>query len=228
MLGDWSMFSNELYETLRDHTQGFPGHSRRVSGRADASSPGASARATPRLRQALLGKLVSGNYFSVLGVPMAMGRGLTPADDQLGAPPVTVLSDRMWQRRFGRDPHIVGETLMMNGTVATIVGVTAPAFVGETLNADMPELWIPLRQESNFVHEGVLGNRPNRYWLDLIGRIAPGAAPAQIDAQLNTELRQWLHSRSAEMQPDQRARIDRQHTELDSCRGGHQYCGPRL
>ena len=55
------------------------------------------------------------------------------------------------------DPHLVGETLMMNGTAATIVGVAAPAFVGETLNADMPELWIPLRQESNFVHEGALG-----------------------------------------------------------------------
>ena len=122
---------------------------------------------------ALLGKLVSGNYFSVLGVPMATGRGLTPADDRPGAPPVAVLSDRMWQRRFGRDPHIVGETLMMNGTAATIVGVTAPGFVGETLNADMPELWIPLRQESNFVHEGALGNRPDRYWLDMIGRSLP-------------------------------------------------------
>jgi predicted permease len=133
---------------------------------------------------------------------------------------VAVLSDRMWQRRFGRDPNIVGETLMMNGTAATIVGVTAPGFVGETLNADMPELWIPLRQESNFVHEGALGNRPERHWLGMIGRIPSGATLTQIDAQLNTELRQWLHSRSAEMQPDERAQIDRQHTELASAEAG--------
>ena len=149
-----------------------------------------------------------------------MGRGLTPADDHVGAPPVAVLSDRMWQRRFGRDPHIVGQTLMMNGTAATIVGVTAPGFMGETINADMPELWMPLRQESYFVHEGALNARPDRYWLDIIGRIQPGADHAQIDAQLNTELRQWLRSRSAEMHPDERAQIDRQRTEIASAEPG--------
>ena len=169
---------------------------------------------------ALLGKLVSGNYFSVLQVPLAMGRGLTPADDRPGAPPVAVISDRMWDRRFGRDPHIIGQTLLMNGTAATIVGLTAPGFMGETINADMPELWIPLRQEANFVHEGAMGPRPDRYWLDIIGRVAPGARREQIDAQLNTELRQWLESRSADMQPDERAAIGRQHTEIASAEPG--------
>jgi predicted permease len=212
------MFSNELYETLRDHTQGFQGT---LAAFQSGQTPLLVHRqGDPQAAMALLGKLVSGNYFSVLGAPVVMGRGLTPADDREGAPPVTVLSDRMWQRRFGRDPHIVGETLMMNGTAATIVGVTAPEFVGETINADMPELWIPLRQEANFVHEGAMGSRPDRYWLDLIGRIAPGANSAQIDAQLNTELRQWLQSRSAEMQPDERAAIDRQHTEIASAAPG--------
>jgi predicted permease len=218
MLGDWSMFSNELYETMRDHTHGFDGT---LAAFQTGQTPLLVHRdGDPQASMALLGKLVSGNYFSVLGVPMAVGRGFTPADDRPGAPPVAVLSDRMWQRRFGRDPNIVGETLMMNGTAATIVGVTAPGFVGETLNADMPELWIPLRQESNFVHEGALGNRPGRHWLGMIGRIAPGGALGQIDAQLNTELRQWLHSRSPEMQTDERAQIDRQHTELASAEAG--------
>ncbi len=218
MLGDWSMFSNDLYETLRDHTQGFQGT---LAAFQAGQTPLLIHRVgDPQASMALLGRLVSGNYFSVLQVPMARGRGLTPADDRAGAPPVTVLSDRMWQRRFGRDSHIVGETLMMNGTAATIVGVTAPGFVGETLNADMPELWAPLHQESNLVHEGVMGDHPGRYWLDVIGRVAPGAVPAQIDAQLNTELRQWLHSRSAEMRPDERAEIDRQHTELASAEAG--------
>jgi predicted permease len=218
MLGDWSMFSNELYETLRDHTHGFEGTL--AAFQAGQTPLLIHREGDPQASMALLGKLVSGNYFSVLGVPMATGRGLTPADDRPGVTPVAVLSDRMWQRRFGRDPNIVGETLMMNGTAATIVGVTAPGFVGETLNADMPELWIPLRQESNFIHEGALGNRPERHWLGMIGRIPPGATLTQIDAQLNTELRQWLHSRSAEMQPDERAQIDRQHTELASAEAG--------
>jgi predicted permease len=218
LLGDWSMFSNELYDGLRDHTHGFQGT---LAAFQSGQTPLLVHRqGDPQAAMALLGKLVSGNYFSVLGVPVVMGRGLTPADDREGAPAVVVLSDRMWQRRFGRDPRIVGETLMMNGTAATIVGVTAPGFVGETIYADMPELWIPLRQESNFVHEGALGSRPDRYWLDIIGRIAPGANPAQIDAQLNTELRQWLHSRSAEMEPEERAQIDRQHTEIASAAPG--------
>ena len=151
---------------------------------------------------------------------MALGRGLTPADDRRGAPPVAVLSDRMWQRRFGRDPHIVGQTLLMNGTATTIVGVTAPGFMGETIDADMPELWMPLRQESYFVHEGALGSRPDRYWLDIIGRIAPNANHAQINAQLNTELRQWLRSRSADMHPEERAQIERQRTEIASAEPG--------
>jgi predicted permease len=218
LLGDWSMFSNELYETLRDHTQGFQGTL--AAFQAGQTPLLVHREGDPQASMALLGKLVSGNYFRVLGVPTAMGRGLTPADDQVGAPPVAVISDRMWQRRFGRDPHIVGETLMMNGTASTIVGVTAPGFVGETINADMPELWIPLRQEANFVHEGAMGSHPDRYWLDIIGRIAPGAATAQINAQLNTELRQWLQSRSAELQPEEQAQIDRQHTEIASAEPG--------
>ena len=217
LLGDWSMFSNELYETLRDHTRGFEG----LAAFQASQTPLLVHRVgDPQSAAALLGRIVSGNYFTVLGVPMAMGRGLTPADDRQGAPPVTVISNRMWERRFGRDPHIVGQTLIMNGTAATIVGVTAPGFMGETINADMPELWIPLWQESYFVHEGALGSRPDRYWLDIVGRIPPDANHAQIDAQLNTELHQWLRSRSAVMHPEERAQIDRQHTEIASAEAG--------
>ena len=218
LLGDWSMFSNDLYETLRDHTQGFQGPL--AAFQAGQTPLLVHRQGDPQAGMALLGKLVSGNYFSVLQVPLAMGRGLTPADDRPGAPPVAVISDRMWDRRFGRDPHIIGQTLLMNGTAATIVGLTAPGFMGETINADMPELWIPLRQEANFVHEGAMGPRPDRYWLDIIGRVAPGARREQIDAQLNTELRQWLESRSADMQPDERAAIGRQHTEIASAEPG--------
>jgi predicted permease len=223
MMGDWSLFSNDLYEMLRDHTQGFQGSL--AAFEAGQTRLLVHREGDQQASMALFGKLVSGNYFNVLGVPMAMGRGLTPADDQPGAPPVTVLSDRMWQRRFGGDPHIVGQTLMMNGTAATIVGVTASGFVGETVTADMPELWIPLRQESNFIHEAAMGSRPDHYWLDIIGRISPGAAPAQINAQLNTELRQWLRSRSATLLPEERAEIDRQTTEIASAESGINFVG---
>jgi len=223
MLDDWSMFSNDFYHTVRDHTQGF-------QGQLAAFQAGQLSLLMHRIGDAQAatvtqGKLVSGNYFSVLGVPMALGRGVVPEDDRPGAAPVAVIGDRLWQRRFGRDPHILGQTLVMNGTAATIVGVTARPFVGETLGADMPELWLPLEQESNFTHEGAHGPRPNHYWLDIIGRVAPGTNIAPLDAQLNTELRQWLHSRSAEMLPEERAQIDRQRTELASAEPGINFIG---
>src|SRR5690242_6368756 len=96
LLGDWSMFSNELFETLRDHTQGFEGMTAFQAGQTPLL---VHRQGDPQASMVLLGKLVAGNYFSVLGAPIAMGRGLTPADDQPGAAPVTVISDRMWQRR---------------------------------------------------------------------------------------------------------------------------------
>ena len=71
MLGDWSMFSNELYETLRDHTQGFQGTL--AAFQAGQTPLLVHRQGDPQAAAALLGKLVSGNYFSVLGVPMAMG-----------------------------------------------------------------------------------------------------------------------------------------------------------
>ncbi len=223
MLDDWSLFSNDLYRTMRDNTPGFQG--RLAAFQAGLVSLSMHRVGDPQAPAALLGKLVSGNYFEVLQVPMAAGRGLTDQDDRPGAPPVAVISDRMWQRRFGRDPRILGETLLMNGTAATVVGVTAQPFLGETLNADMPELWLPLEQEGNFIHEGPHGPHPDHYWLDIIGRVPPGTNIAPLDARLNTELRQWLHSRSAQMQPEERAQIDRQRTELASAETGINFTG---
>ena len=71
------------------------------------------------------------NEFSTLGVPLALGRPIQPSDDTEGAPPVAVISYRMWQRRLGLDPHIIGSTFSMNGVVVTIIGVTAPEYQGE-------------------------------------------------------------------------------------------------
>jgi predicted permease len=218
MLDDWSIFSNDFYRTLRDHTTGFVGQP--AAFQAGELSLVVHRAGDAQAADFTLGKLVSGNYFSVLGAPMALGRGLRPEDDRPGAPPVTVLADRMWQRRFGRDPHILGQTLLINGTAATVVGVTAQQFLGETLGFDMPELWIPLEQEPNFLHEGVQGPLWNRYWLGIIGRVAPGTQVATLDAQVNTQLRQWLHSHSPQMQPEEREQLERQHTELASAETG--------
>ena len=223
MLDDWSIFSSDFYRTMRAHTTGFAG--KPAAFQAGQLSLVVHRAGDKEAASFTLGKLVSGNYFSVLGAPLARGRAISPEDDRPGAPPVVVIGDRLWQRRFGRDPRIVGQTLLINGVAATVIGVAAPQFLGETVGFDMPELWLPLEQEQNFVHETAHGPMWDHYWLDIIGRVAPGTNVAALDAQVNTELRQWLHSRSAQMQPEERAQIDRQRTELASAEPGISYIG---
>ena len=76
------------------------------------------------------GQAVSGNYFSLLGVEMALGRGFTPDDDRAEAPPVVLLSYRYWRRHFGADPEAVGRTIYLNGKPLTVIGVAAQGFLG--------------------------------------------------------------------------------------------------
>jgi len=91
----------------------------------------------------VFGQIVSGSYFDLLGAPMAAGRPFGADDDRdLGARPVTVLNYGLWQRRFGGDPGLVGQTISLNGHAFTVVGVTAEGFRGTT-PVGGPELWVP-------------------------------------------------------------------------------------
>jgi predicted permease len=166
------------------------------------------------------GRFVAGNEFSTLGVPLALGRPIQPSDDTEGAPPVAVISYRMWQRRLGLDPHILGTNFTMNGVVVTVVGVTAPEYKGEIVQSDPPELWLALNQEAKFTGaDAAHTHHLDTHWLDVVGRIAPDASLDQITAQLNVELRQWLSSRDT-LDAAARAQIDRQKTQLSSARTG--------
>src|SRR5262245_2722648 len=91
----------------------------------------------------LFAQIVSGNYFDVLGPPLAAGRTFRPDEDQqLGAHPVVVLSHGLWVRRFAADPGIVGKALTLNGQRFTVIGVTAQGFRG-TVPVGGPDLWVP-------------------------------------------------------------------------------------
>ena len=214
---EWRIFSNDLYLYFRDHSKGFesltafqsfstPLLTRRVG---DAHPPDTVA-----------GRFVAGNEFSTLGVPLALGRPIQPSDDTEGAPPVAVISYRMWQRRLGLDPHILGTNLSMNGVVVTVVGVTAPEYKGEIVQSDPPELWLPLNQEAKFTGASAAHtHHPDTHWLDVVGRIEPDANLDQITAQLNVGLRQWLSGRDT-LTAAERAQIGRQKTQLSSARTG--------
>ena len=132
------------------------------------------------------GVLVSGNYFSVLGVEPHLGRLLAPTDDlEAGAVPVAVISYDLWRRDFAADPAIVGTEVRVNEVPLTVVGVAPPGFKGERLN-DVKDVWIPLAMHGELTEAGAdqLRNR-GAWWIRMMGRLAPGATAAQALAELN-------------------------------------------
>jgi predicted permease len=129
------------------------------------------------------GEEVSGNYFSGLGVPMALGRGLTEAEEREHSP-VTVISYRFWQEAFARNPEALGKTLYVKGVPFTIVGVTAPSFLGVSYSGAM-DFWIPLqtRPELNAWGEPATDNarlESPKWWdIPMLARLRPGIPPSQ-------------------------------------------------
>lgn len=138
------------------------------------------------------GQVVSGNYFSGLGVQPFLGRTLTDEDDKPGATPVALMSYRYWQERFGSDNSVVGRQINLNNVAFTVIGVTPPGFNGTMNVGSSPDFHIPLqtepllyvdRKQSYMSGAGI-------WWLRLMGRLKPGATPEQAHAQLENAFQQ--------------------------------------
>ena len=138
-------------------------------------------------------RVVSGNYFTMLGVTASAGRVLTPDDDRRpGGNPIAVMSRAYWERRFAGDTAVVGRSLAFNGTVFTIVGVAAREFFG-TVVGESPDLWIPLSMQAQ-VQPGLgdpQGTLTQSLWL--IGRLKPRVSLAAAQASTNVVYQAWLH-----------------------------------
>jgi len=106
------------------------------------------------------------DFFQVLGVRPAMGRGFAPGDEAPGAPSVVVISDAVWRRHFGKRPGIVGEMIRLNGVGHTVIGVTGPAFAFPR----GAEMWVPLRKD----------DRRGMTWLIALARLRPGAGQQDL------------------------------------------------
>lgn len=137
--------------------------------------------------EAALGTLVSGNYFSVLGVTPALGRFFGPMETTLDAPaPVAVLSHEAWRGRFGGDPGVVGRELHINGQALTVIGVAEEGFHGALLGA-RPVAWMPVGLSGRLESGGPpIASRTARRWLQLVGRLAPGVAAERAESVLST------------------------------------------
>ncbi|MGH9938045.1 MAG: ABC transporter permease, partial [Blastocatellia bacterium] len=134
------------------------------------------------------GQAVSGGYYAGLGVQPILGRAITDEDDKAGAAPVVVLSHQFWQERFGANSVVIGQQLKLNKQSFTIIGVTPPAFTGTLQVGYHPAVTIPIACEP--VLRGAssrLGtaNEPGAWWLDLMGRLKPGATYEQARESLN-------------------------------------------
>jgi len=134
------------------------------------------------------GQAVSGNYYAGLRMQTSLGRPITDDDDKPGATPVVVLSHQFWQERFGANPAVIGQPLKLNKQSFTIIGVTPPAFTGTSQVDYHPAFTVPFASEPLLLGENsnlTTANQPGIWWINLMGRLKPGATYQQARDSLN-------------------------------------------
>jgi len=200
--GDFALFSWEAYRNFRAHTPEFEDLAALQAGNAALGVRRAGSQAQVDTRN---GEYVSGNFFRTFGVQPWIGRLFTDEDDQEGAPPLTVMSYRVWHDKYGSDPSVVGAGYQINGHPFTVIGVAAPGFFGAKLAGwGMPDFWLPLTTEPLIDGTTARLKGPNTNFLDLIGRVRPGVNPQSLEAKLKVELYDWLASHVPDMEPSEK------------------------
>jgi len=215
--GSFVLYSYPLYENLRDRTTEFRELAAFTPFLTDLSVR-RSHVARPAEPDA--GEFVSGNYFSMLGVSAVTGRTLMPSDDKPGASPAAVMSYHTWQRQFGSDPSVVGATFTINTVSYTVVGVAPPAFYGDTLRSDPPDVWLPLATEPVLNRQDSRLHNLELEWLYLMGSLKPGSKAVQAQAGLTAKLQHWLNSHPEVIPDRDRGEIPSQHIHLTPAGSG--------
>src|SRR5262245_43123696 len=160
------------YRAWREQNQLFRGLGAFWYGDFNLTSDGQNA-------ERVQGAFVTANFFSVLGVAPALGRGFQSADEEFGQHQVVLLSHELWQRRYGGDPQLVGRGIKLGGVTYTVVGVM-PQGMAFLDNSPRPELWTPLSFAAG-------DNKTTRdtYFLRLVGRLKPGVSLEQARADVS-------------------------------------------
>jgi len=173
-----------FFEHLRDHSQSFDG--------LLAFNPNPWKVTIDGNTEIVSGQVVTGNYFSVLGVDALLGRVLTPEDDKVPqGHPVAAISYGYWQRRFGGDPDVLGKTVTINLTPFTVIGVTPPEFFGVQVGRSA-DISVPMAMHS-LVGSGAKLNEHKFWWnLPILGRLKAGVSREQASAELDLLQHQFL------------------------------------
>jgi predicted permease len=188
--GSTRLFSYPLFHDIRQKDTSFSGIAAVDSSQAATkASIGGAAYQTAHV------DLVSGSYFSVLGVPAFLGRTIGESDDDAdGSGPIVVASYSWFQRQFNGDPSALGKTIRIQSHDYTLVGVARPGFYGYTIGQST-DLWVPLSMEKAFSRPGWNGLDDKFFQsLYLIGRLKPGVTKSQASAETNLLFKQILRS----------------------------------
>jgi len=188
--GDFTIFSTDLYQYLRNATPEFEQLAAMQAGAWTWSVRRGNDPAKP-----LHAEFVSGNYFNVLGLGGYAGRVFSEADDTPSAPPATVISYRAWQGEYAGDPAIVGSTIFIQTRPFTVIGVTPPGFFGDRVTDNPPDFWLPLQTEPYLRGDSSILHHAESHWLYLLGRVHPGTGIGALQTKISVTLRQWLMSR---------------------------------
>jgi putative ABC transport system permease protein len=144
--------------------------------------------ATAGQRETVQGAYASGAVFDVLGVKPELGRLFTPADDVRGGGPdgpVVVISDRLWQTRFGGQSSVLGQSMLVNRVPLTIIGVTPPGFLGVEVGS-AKDLFLPLADEAAIRGKESMLNVRAAWWLNVMVRRRQGQTLQQAALALNS------------------------------------------
>jgi predicted permease len=211
------VFSYPLYREIRDHNSVFNGLSAGATDHHIEVEPGNSQFPD----QQITGRMVSGNYFTVLGVQPAAGRLFGDGDDSAeGANPVVVLSFEYWQKKFSGSGSIINKDIRLNGFPFTVIGIAPPAFDGDVVGERM-NLFVPLSMQPQIVRGRHWRKSGNVSWLSLIGRLKTGTTLTQAEANVNVVFQQALKGEyGAALSADDRKAIADAHIKVADGAGG--------
>jgi len=126
---------------------------------------------------------VSASYFKLFGAPVFRGRTFSAEEDRPGGPHVAVISHGLWTRRFGNDPGMIGETMLLSGDPYEVIGIIGPQFDLAELGGQTPDLFVPFQLDPNTVDQG--------HFFQSAARLKPGVSLEQAQARLKLSAEEY-------------------------------------
>lgn len=211
------IYSYPLYRDLRDGNDVFSGMA--ASGqehRVAVETPGSGV-----VTEDATVNLVSGSYFSVLGVSPFRGRSLAPEDDRAkSSNPVAVVSYEFWIRKLAENPAVIGQTVRLNKYPYVIIGVAAPGFFGDTVG-EKQDFWVPVSMQPQMMPGRPWLDDIHASWLRVMARLKPGVSRSQAEANLDVLFQQWLQGpQGRSLDPGDQQALKQQKISVVSGGGG--------